>query len=232
MRGRRRGLRPPWSSTGTRAAVPDRASGDEATRVAALEAVYAGLDAAGERFARESGMACPPGCGACCRSPFVEASVLELIPMAARMFREGDAEAWLARTEDSGGKGPCVLYQATSPDGTLGRCTRYRERPALCRLFGFAGGRDKRGEVAFEVCRHLATVAPEVADGVRARVASGVQVPVFAEALARVASVDPHLALPLLPINEALRRALHWVGLRRGFEPEGPSGASPLRPAA
>ena len=81
-------------------------------------------------YQKTSGLNCVEGCGACCNNPQVEASVLEMLPLALHLFDTGQAEAYLQQMHDSGGFAchlflfrcalPCVSVrrrQGWSPQG-------------------------------------------------------------------------------------------------------------------
>lgn len=180
---------------------------------ATIPEAFARMDRATAAFAQASGLACPPGCGACCLSPEVESSVDELGPMAAHLCETGRAEAVLEALAHAGSPASCVLYQPEPGNPGRGRCGAYAHRPPLCRLFGFAAVRDKTGRPRLALCRVHRESAPETAE----RAARGVEeetcpAPFFVE----------HTAPgPRQPINHALREALEKELLRRALGSSG-----------
>ncbi|NJL55473.1 YkgJ family cysteine cluster protein [bacterium] len=174
--------------------------------------LYAEIDRQTAAFAEGTGLACPPGCGACCLSPEVEATVLEMLPLAQWLVHEGRGEEVLADLVRWGIR-QCIFYGFQSEDGTLGRCGVYAVRPLLCRLFGFAAVRDRTGRAQLAACwRHQETV-PEAVDRARQAIGLGEPVPLFNEWAMRLSQLDPHYGVERLPINEALGRAIGYYGL-------------------
>lgn len=185
-----------------------------------VQGVLGEIDLGTARFADASGLACPSGCGQCCENPAVETTVLECLPLAYWLLTrpEGPDEA-LARLElNRGGAGPhpCVFYAATpgSPAGFgQGRCTVYEHRPGLCRLFGFAARLDRRGLSEPVICRIHRQTLPEAVARAQTLADSGAPIPNFYEFATRFALLEPQLGTQQLPINEAIRQAIHKLGL-------------------
>jgi Fe-S-cluster containining protein len=184
----------------------------------AIGALYAEMDRQTAAFAAASGLVCPPGCGACCLSPAVEATVLEVLPLARWLVHQGQAERALAALAES--RSPqCLMYQPQSEDGTQGRCSVYGVRPLLCRLFGFAAVRDRTGAPRLAACwRHQETLPEAVARtrqvlGSAPDDANAMDVPMFDTWALRLSQIDPHYGTERLPINEALGRAVQYYGL-------------------
>jgi len=145
-------------------------------------------------FGRRAGIACPGDCGKCCVTVEIEASPLSLLPLAIDALRSGKAEALLEKTAIAP-RAPCLFYTPSSPF----HCTVYATRPLVCRLFGFAGRRDKRGLPEFRACRHMdRTPRP------------GPAPPLFSTWHIRLEGLYPPLAEPM-PLRSALRRVLLWL---------------------
>ncbi len=167
---------------------------------------YRAVDSAAASFAEISGLACPPGCGQCCQTPEIQATALEMLPMARSIID--------SKRQDSLGDldpGTCVFFEQGSRPG-LGRCRAYDLRPLVCRLFGYAARRDKAGLPEFAACHvHSAESSEALA---RARKMAR-EAPVFGDEFTKLASLDPGQGWDLLPINTALKRALERVHLQR-----------------
>jgi len=148
-------------------------------------------------FGRHAGIACPGDCGKCCVKGEIEASPLALLPLAIQALRSGRAESLLGEAALATAT-PCMFYTSASPF----HCTVYAVRPLVCRLFGFAGRRDKHGRVEFRPCRHMATV-PRV----------GTIPPLFSTWHNRLEGLYPPLG-DLMPLRAALNRILTWLLLR------------------
>lgn len=181
-----------------------------------VAAAHAEIDAQTRDFGAQTGLACPPGCGACCLSPDVETTPADMIPMADAILDAGHAAAMLGRLADRPGRAPCVLYEADPRDPRQGRCAMYARRPSICRLFAFAGRRDADGTPQFTPCRVQVAVMPDRARRARDGVRDGtIPLPIFADHAARVAMLAPGAMAATMPINDALRVALEKVGLAR-----------------
>ncbi|MFH0781795.1 MAG: hypothetical protein V2B20_07540 [Pseudomonadota bacterium] len=57
---------------------------------------------------------------------------------------------WL---EKNGDEKRCVLYRSDHTDAGLWGCSQYRNWTVVCRLFGFAGNRDRTGIPRLVMCR-------------------------------------------------------------------------------
>ncbi|MCB1171222.1 MAG: YkgJ family cysteine cluster protein, partial [Leptospiraceae bacterium] len=109
--------------------------------------VYSRIDESIETFCRTESFRCPPGCGKCCENPGVEATVLEILPLAWFFYESDQAEHIYDQIQhqDQNHHTHCVHYL---PDPFIegnGRCQVYENRPFLCRMFGFSTRYDKVG---------------------------------------------------------------------------------------
>lgn len=184
-----------------------------------FDAVYTALEEQSLRTAERTGQRCAPGCGACCRRPTreIESSAAELLPLARRLWESGQAPALLDKARAAGAEGWCVLYEPGG-DGPypLGRCGHYANRPLTCRLFGFAAVPDQKGKPRPLLSPVMKARDPDLVLRFDQAVEEGAQPPLAAEWRFRLVAADPE-AGDLLPLNEALVRALEQEGLRRRF---------------
>jgi Fe-S-cluster containining protein len=170
-----------------------------------IEALLTEADEAAGGYATQTGLRCPDGCGACCRTREIAVTVLEMLPMAVALAGQG--EAVLGRIRE--GKG-CPVFEDFG--GGKGRCGLYGKRPLVCRLFGYAGVANKHGLVQLAMCRVHKEAGVEVEAGVRP--------PAFAEYGRRLAALAPAYGTRLMPIGEALGEALEKVMLLARLEHE------------
>ncbi|QDV06134.1 Flagellin N-methylase [Planctomycetes bacterium Poly30] len=164
-------------------------------------------------FASSSGLACPPACGACCLSPEVEATVLEMGPMAQDLTEEGRADAMLqalalADLAPAARPGRCVMYQPDAADPKRGRCGAYAARPLICRVFAFGTRRERSGRVALVSCRTMRDLDPVAMANVEANDVLLSRAPVMSDHAHALGTDFPGSEAYALPINEALRIAL------------------------
>jgi Fe-S-cluster containining protein len=174
--------------------------------------VYRILDTAVAGFVARTGLSCPEGCGHCCSSEKVEATVLECIPLAFELFRTLQAELILKRLLKNEHERRCVLYRPDYTEAGLWGCTQYKHRAVVCRLFGFAGNPDREGNLRLAMCRVMKekTVANEdavILDD------PNTPMPLFVDAGLRITTLHPGLGTTRMPINTALREALMKVGM-------------------
>ena len=91
------------------------------------------------------------------------------------------------------------------------RCSVYGIRPMICRMFGYAGVRDKHGAVQFAPC-------PRMENSERPVVVASV--PVFQDLQYTLMSFAPPELARLLPFAEALSEAVDRETIRRRLSPE------------
>jgi Fe-S-cluster containining protein len=173
--------------------------------IPAILELFSRIEAETSAFAGASGLRCPDTCGACCESPNVYTSVVELEPLAQALVARGQAEAALDRAA-AAGPGPCVFYASHGPG--QGRCTVYALRPMICRLFGFAAVRDKQGRPELAGCRAHKALQPEAMAHARALVAGGEPVPMMTDWQQQALELGTSATGALMPINQAIEQAL------------------------
>tara|TARA_R110002126_G_scaffold75469_23_gene188401 strand:- start:522 stop:1127 length:606 start_codon:yes stop_codon:yes gene_type:complete len=122
-----------------------------------VEAVYGEIAETFSTYQQSQGLQCRSGCGECCLAPTIEATVLEMLPLALHLFDQGKAEQTLDQLEQLTAPQGCFFYQKLSFDGKQGQCSVYQQRPAICRMFGAAGYRDKTGQTALSTCKTIKT---------------------------------------------------------------------------
>lgn len=104
-------------------------------------------------YQASTGLHCLSNCGRCCQNPDVEASVLEMLPFALKIYDEGKLDEWLTKLETTDQK-HCLLFVPTGGEGE-GRCGSYNERPSVCRMFGVAGTFNKHHQVTLSICKYI-----------------------------------------------------------------------------
>ncbi len=149
-------------------------------------------------FQRTAGVACPPGCGSCCRDDHPEDSVLSVLP-AARWALTMGMEEHIERAASEQPDGPCLFFDLHG----RGHCAVYPLRPLICRLFGFAAVRDKYGLPTYRPCRRM--------EGSSAWASTP---PIYADLAQRLEQRYPPLGSQHLPINQAVFQAAQWLSLR------------------
>ncbi len=187
---------------------------------AEVVSVHAKIDRQTEAFQRTTNIRCPDGCGACCHSPHVEASVIDVLPLAAELVERGLTESVIDRIHERERRGDssCVLFHADPADPKQGRCSMYARRPAVCRLFGFAGRLDADGHPQYSGCRiHREVMPAAVAAARRAVRERRIPLPLFSRLAGEVNAIASDSLGRPQPINRALREALQRTALRRRY---------------
>ncbi|MFZ4714175.1 MAG: YkgJ family cysteine cluster protein [Bacteriovoracaceae bacterium] len=153
-------------------------------------------------FQQVTNLSCPPGCGACCLSPDVEASPNELIPMALHIIKSGRMEEYLVKIENT--EKLCLFYEPHSADGKKGKCTQYEHRPSLCRYFGVSGIMDKDKAFRYSICSELKKEYPELILELENKRPIP---PLINDWMGELMSLDSELIMRQMPINEAFKEA-------------------------
>ncbi len=158
---------------------------------------------------------CLEGCGQCCLNPEVDASTLEMIPIALKIFDDGKLEEWLTKL-DGPTQDHCLFY-VRGNEPWQGQCGIYQERPALCRMFGVGGYMNKEREVTLSICKYISQKYPAETLAAKEK-AKTEKAPVFAIWTSLVSNLGTPDLNQRLPINEALKRALHKISLLAQYE--------------
>ncbi len=184
---------------------------------------YRRIDNDTYRLRRAAGIFCPKGCGQCCDTPRVTASVFELLPLSRAIWRTGDAYALLDSLHNIDPECTCIFYCPACTTHTHGRCSVYDVRPLACRLFGFSFRLNKYGTPELITCRTLKTAAKANMLRLNTRIADGWFKHLWRRLIithiqARITHIDPGPDSRLLPINSAIRIALEKTGLALQFD--------------
>lgn len=206
------------------------ASGSLAALALEVEQIHAAADDAVEQYASQSGLRCPSACGACCHSPEIEVTVLDALPLAWSILRDGLQDGGTTDPQHSFGNAPqsaaelmleavsqqdapgCPVFidQGAGPSGEKrGRCSRYAKRPSFCRLYGFSGWTNKQGIATLAMCRTQKDLGAQVDPSIKP--------PLFTEFTHRLQALHPDLGSRRLPIHLAIKEALEKVLLADRF---------------
>ncbi|MGB5481146.1 MAG: YkgJ family cysteine cluster protein [Eudoraea sp.] len=178
-------------------------------RVRLVESLFYQLEQESAQFEKSSGISCVSGCGKCCTSPNVEASPLEFLPWAFHLFLNGEAEKTLIILKETH-SATCLIYKPLSIIDK-GRCSNYKYRGLICRLFGFAANTDKYGSLRLATCKIIKEGQTRNYNSAAEAITKGLHVPVFTEYYMQLNQIDFHLGNIILPVNKALKMALEEV---------------------
>ena len=178
-------------------------------RVQLVETLFHQLEQETAQFQKASGIGCVSGCGKCCSYPDVEASPLEFLPWAFHLFLNGQAEKMLIALNKTDNP-TCLIYKPLSITGQ-GRCSDYKYRGLICRLFGFGANTDKYGNLRLATCKIIKEGQSDAYNSTDEAIQKGLYVPVFTEYYMQLNQIDFHLGNIILPINKALKMAIEEV---------------------
>ena len=167
-----------------------------------LKNVYDQMAETFSAYQSKTKLACLKSCGRCCLNPEVEASALEMLPLALKFYDEGRLDEWLLKLENSS-QSHCLLFVATGPDGE-GHCGSYLERPSVCRMFGVAGTFDKHHQVTLSICKFIREVNPDLPT-------PDASTPLIPDWSSKLTSVEPHLLQRKVPMNQAIKEAIEFI---------------------
>ena len=175
--------------------------------------IYKEVDQKLDKFKRQTALHCLSGCGECCRTACVSASVLEMQPLAAFLWKTGELDLWLSRMNLNDEQATCSFYSKNTPDHNSGHCLIYPFRPLICRLYGFCSRENKARKNELMLCRRirdaLAQAFPEPA---KKRLTNGLRAPVSADYLMKSYMISPDLANQCMNINSAFVKAAQIIG--------------------
>ncbi|WP_298472963.1 YkgJ family cysteine cluster protein [uncultured Maribacter sp.] len=178
-------------------------------KVQLVEKLFFQLEKESAKFAQSSGLHCISGCGKCCSHPNIEASPLEFLPWAFHLFKNNEGENTLNLLSQTKNK-ICFIY-TTSTNTERGSCNNYKYRGLICRLFGFAANTDKYGKLRLTTCKTIKENQTDNYLSTNKAITQGLSVPIFTEYYMQLNQIDFTLGKVILPVNEALKRALEEV---------------------
>lgn len=180
-------------------------------KVKLVEQLFQKLEHEIEHFQSESKLHCILGCGKCCTTPDIDASPLEFLPWAFHLFLNGKAEETLEELNKKTNLS-CHLYRPlTIVDTTSGSCSNYAYLGLICRLFGYAASRDKYGKLRLATCKIIKENQQESYLNTVEAIGNGLYVPIFSDYYMNLSQIDYGLGTLILPINQALKRAIEEV---------------------
>jgi Fe-S-cluster containining protein len=178
-------------------------------KVQLVEELFHQLEQESAQFEQSSGISCVAGCGKCCSTPDIEASPLEFLPWAFHLFMNSEAEIMLERLHKNESL-TCMIYKRLSIFDK-GRCTDYKYRGLICRLFGSAATTDKYGALRLATCKIIKEGQSQKFEASSKAINLDLKVPVFADYYMQLNQIDFTLGKKILPVNKALIMALEEV---------------------
>jgi Fe-S-cluster containining protein len=185
-------------------------------KVRAVERVYLRLDREIAKLQSESGLTCLSGCGECCKKADIEATPVEFLPLALKLYDEGKALSFYEELQSKSDSLCHVFRPFVTNFG--GMCSEYPQRGLICRLFGYSARINKEGAKELVTCKLLKEQRTLHYEKAVSNIKAGKNVPVMSAYYTRMASIDPSLS-QFFPINQAMAKALevvlHYYAYRR-----------------
>jgi Fe-S-cluster containining protein len=172
-----------------------------------VEEVFLILDTEISSFKQWSGLGCKSGCGKCCLKPDIEATILEFLPFAYHLHKQGKAVAWLEKPSLS--ESLCSVLDSNQLG--IGHCTTYASRGLICRLFGFSARLNKYGHKELVTCQVIKSEQPEAFLAAQGKTIAGYQTPLMREYYMKMHGIDWELSQKFYPVNLAIKKAIETV---------------------
>jgi Fe-S-cluster containining protein len=173
-----------------------------------VEKVFGELDAHLGSTAIESGLNCPDYCGNCCRKSDIEVSPIEFMPLAAWLYQTGQITEFLTKLDNPTHNWCACFDPDASAKGEWG-CKYYVHRGLICRLFGFGFRLNRENLPVLVTCKIMkSTRTAAVIKAGEMAVLRPEEMPIFSNYFMRLLAIDPDLAVPQMPINDAIRVAI------------------------
>ncbi len=177
-------------------------------KVQAVESVFNKLDQEIASFQSWSGLHCKFGCGKCCFKPDIEATILEFLPFAHQLHKEGKAFEWLEKLKSTDSS-ICLILNPTQSGAGL--CSEYPYRGLICRLFGYSARTNKYAEREFVTCQIIKTEQSENYEQAVDKIAKGSDIPMMNQYYMQLHAIDIDLTRDFYPVNIAIRKAIETV---------------------
>lgn len=189
-----------------------------------VEKIFAELEEQTLMFQTKSGLQCKNQCNLCCVNKKLETSVLEMLPMAIHLYKEKLTDQTL---EELCHKPEiCVHLSHLQVEGKLSGCTQYKQRPLICRLFGFSGITDKFDRKNIYTCHTIKTEQQKVFHAAIEKIngSPAIEIPMASWFQSQLDQIDPLMANDYNHINISLEKALNKVAYFYENRPKRPSG--------
>lgn len=176
-----------------------------------VEKVFDALDVQIRTFQNESKLSCLSSCGKCCSKSDIEATVLEFLPLAYHLYKDGKAIEVLEEIGSSESS-YCYVLQPFIGQEEKGFCGNYKYRGMICRLFGFSARKDKYGNKNLVTCKSIKENQPEEYATVVSKLSTdSVSVPMMGNYSMMLHAIDFELGSKYYPINTAIKLAIEKV---------------------
>ena len=138
------------------------------------------------------------------------ASPTEFLPFAWYLYKNNLAETFLDDLSISP-ESACPLFRTLKREEQKGFCGNYSFRGLVCRLFGYAARINKEGMPELATCKLIKEDQPDLFQKASEEMKTKRNVPIYSNYYQRLSHLEPQGKLELLPINEAIRKAVEVV---------------------
>jgi uncharacterized protein len=178
-------------------------------KVRSVEKIFSDLQQETDAFRAKSQLSCKLSCGKCCFKADIEATILEFLPYAYHLYKNGLALEWHHKLQEENSS-ICVILNPFSTG--IGQCASYPYRGLICRLFGFSARRNKYGKAELVTCDIIKTEQADAYQNTRILIEEeAIQIPIMHQYYSRMASIDSDLTREFYPINTAIKKAIEEV---------------------
>lgn len=173
--------------------------------------IYQEMSASFSAAQKQYNLQCPSDCGKCCHNPEIEATVLEMLPLALYIHDQELVDTYLDKIELSMKTNQlCVGIE-------LNRCALYPYRPSLCRMFAVNGQQDKYQKTRASICKVLKEIYPQDALEI-INFPENHNLPSVQFWSNQLLTLDPELLSRPMKINHALKIAIEKVEMHLIYE--------------
>ena len=175
-------------------------------KILAVRKVFAEADKVVASYRKSSRIVCELNCYACCTKPDIKVTILEFLLLAYDLFKKGEAEKVYDEIQAFNSGNICkLLVPLALNEEEIKGCSDYKYRGLICRMFGFSGCSNKNGDIILSTCKIIKTGQHEKIT------AAPYKPPVMSEYYYKLLDIDRTLCVPMLPINQAILKAIEVV---------------------
>jgi Fe-S-cluster containining protein len=186
-----------------------------------IKAVVKILDEAEKQtslFGLRNNITCIAGCGKCCITPNIEASPLEFLPAAYELYKQGRINEFYDRIVALEEGSRCIFFIPPVDEGE--NCTFYPYRGLICRVFGYSTRVSKNNNLEMITC----TIIKQSATYPELNQQKLKTAPVVSDFYMQLRNIDIREAENLMPVNEAIKKAMEMVLFHFRYNPKKPAG--------
>lgn len=194
-------------------------------KVRAVENLFKELDKNIAKFQLKSQLHCISGCSTCCKNPKIDATALEMLPLAFHYYCQSGIETQLERIKSLNEKSSmcAILAHLQISGNNNGGCKEYKYRGLVCRLFGYSAYLNKLSEKSIVTCKIIKEDQVDNFNKANLLINTGLKIPVWSDYYQKLKGIDSRLTDEMQPINyaiiEAMEYVLEYYSYRRPYKP-------------